>query len=177
MLRQFPLTSTHSSFWIKREYDQTPPPPEILENITAAGADLLNRTTENFKVRQDPTPTNGEDMADGVEEESRTPKEEKMDLDDPGSGGGRVTRGEYPFRFPFLMPHTHAHSRTPTGSASACTLPARRVLIQADSPYLSYCQLSISTNSSWPIVLHLDQLLLCHRQLRAETKGPSYLEG
>ena len=47
---------------------------------------------DNFKP-----PQNRESLAnesDGSGDEGhRTPKEEKMDLDDPGSGGGRVTRG------------------------------------------------------------------------------------
>ena len=73
-------------------HGQEPPPVAILEKITAKGGDTLSRTVENF---QPPPPRNG--VANGASESedegSKTPKEEKMDTDDPGSGGGRVTRG------------------------------------------------------------------------------------
>lgn len=45
-------------------------------------------------------------MASGAEsdasgaEERKTPKEEKMEVDEPGSGGGRISRGQY---FPQLV--------------------------------------------------------------------------
>ena len=80
------------AYAIKRVYKQEPPPKEIFENISAKGGDLLTRTIDNFKP-----PQNRESLADesdgSGDEERRTPKEEKMDIDDPGSGGGRVTRG------------------------------------------------------------------------------------
>lgn len=63
--------------------------------MTAKGGDLLNRTVENFKpplVRMNLS--NGQDSEGSEGEESKTPKEEKMDIDDPGSGGGRTSRGK-----------------------------------------------------------------------------------
>ena len=49
---------------------------------------------ENFKPPQSREPlTNGNDSDLSGDEEHKTPKEEKMDVDDPGSGGGRTTRG------------------------------------------------------------------------------------
>ena len=75
-------------------YDRDPPPPEILEKITAKGGDIRHRTVENFRpplVRE--SLTNGQDSEGSGGEENVTPKAEKMDIDDPGSGGGRTTRG------------------------------------------------------------------------------------
>ena len=44
---------------------------------------------------------NGDSDSGG--EEARTPKDEKMDIDEPGSGaGGRSTRGELSIRSPDL---------------------------------------------------------------------------
>ena len=80
------------AYAIKRVYKQEPPPKEIFENISAKGGDLLTRTMENFKPPQNRESLANESDGSG-DEEHRTPKEEKMDLDDPGSGGGRVTRG------------------------------------------------------------------------------------
>ena len=63
--------------------------------MTAKGGDLLNRTVDNFKpplVRMNLS--NGQDSEGSEGEESKTPKEEKMDIDDPGSGGGRTSRGK-----------------------------------------------------------------------------------
>ena len=93
-----------SAFEIKFVHNQEPPPKEILENISAKGGDLLTRTAENFRpppIREQQT--NGNDSEGSGEEERKTPKEEKMDLDDPGSGGGRTTRGEVTC-FHFIAP-------------------------------------------------------------------------
>ncbi len=51
---------------------------------------------ENFKppgARETGNLANGQDSDGSGDEEHRTPKEEKMDTDDPGSGG-RITRGK-----------------------------------------------------------------------------------
>ena len=84
--------TTCSAYEIKMIHGQEPPPVSILESLTAKGGDTLGRTLENFQPPQPRT-----DLANGASESedegTRTPKEEKMDIDDPGSGGGRVTRG------------------------------------------------------------------------------------
>ncbi|MCJ1245380.1 Chromatin structure-remodeling complex protein rsc9 [Trapelia coarctata] len=83
-----------AAYAIKRLHNQEPPPKEILEDISAKGGDLLSRTMENFKPPQSREHVaNGNDSELSGDEEHRTPKEEKMDVDDPGSGGGRATRG------------------------------------------------------------------------------------
>ena len=81
------------AYEIKRIHNQEPPPREILEDISAKGGDLLTRTLENFRPPQNRDYAgNGNDSDGSGEEDRKTPKEEKMDLDEPGSGG-RVTRG------------------------------------------------------------------------------------
>lgn len=74
-------------------HNREPPPVHILEKLTARGADILNRTVENFQP-----PQMGLNMANGnsdsENEELTTPKEEKMEIDDPGSGTGRTSRGK-----------------------------------------------------------------------------------
>lgn len=55
----------------------------------------MNRTVENFKPPQSrDNLANGQDSDGSGEEEGKTPKEEKMDIDDLGSAGGRVSRGK-----------------------------------------------------------------------------------
>lgn len=81
-----------SAYEIKSIHGQEPPPVSILEKLTAKGGDTLGRTLENFQ----PPPARAElanGASDSDDEGSKTPKEEKMDVDDPGSGGGRTTRG------------------------------------------------------------------------------------
>ena len=72
-----------------------PPPREILEDLTAKGGDLLNRTLENYSRRAVPEVEklqNGLD-SDDSDHENGTPRGDKMDIDDPPSTGRRVTRG------------------------------------------------------------------------------------
>lgn len=89
------LLTSNRAYEIKYFHRKEPPPKEILEDITAKGGDLLNRTMENFKLPLVRTNlSNGQDSEGSDGEESKTPKEEKMDIDDPGSGGGRTTRGK-----------------------------------------------------------------------------------
>ena len=81
-----------AAYEISKYWHETPPPPEVLENLTAKGGDLRQRTIENFH------PPNSRDsggLADGVDsadEEQRTPKADTMDVDEPGSTGRYPTR-------------------------------------------------------------------------------------
>lgn len=87
-----------SAYEISNFHHREPPPKEILEDVSAKGGDLLNRTVENYLGAANKEPEN---MANGKEEDSegsepevqKTPKEDKMDIDEPGSTGGRITRG------------------------------------------------------------------------------------
>ena len=79
------------AYEIKTLHNREPPPIEILEKLTAKGGDILSRTVENFRPPQKSTMFNGDSDSGG--EGSKTPKDEKMDIDEPGSIG-RSSRGE-----------------------------------------------------------------------------------
>lgn len=85
----------YSAYEIATFHKREPPPKEILEDVSAKGGDLLNRTLENYAPRAS---REAENLANGdrsdSEDEHNTPKDgDKMDIDEPGSTGGRVTRG------------------------------------------------------------------------------------
>ncbi|KAI9702778.1 MAG: Chromatin structure-remodeling complex protein rsc9 [Candelina mexicana] len=84
-----------AAYEISTFHHKEPPPKEILEDVTARGGDLLNRTIENYKGRGRETGAqlNGQDSEGTGDERQQTPKEDRMDVDEPGSTGGRVTRG------------------------------------------------------------------------------------
>ncbi|TKA79537.1 hypothetical protein B0A49_00382 [Cryomyces minteri] len=84
-----------AAYEISDHWKRDPPPKEILEDVSAKGGDLLTRTLENFDCpvgRETENLVNGDVSDAGDVEKEKTPKEEKMDIDDPGSTG-RVTRG------------------------------------------------------------------------------------
>jgi hypothetical protein len=88
------LTSS-SAYEISTFHKREPPPKEILEDVSAKGGDLLNRTLENYLPRAS---READNLANGdrsdSEDEHNTPKaNDKMDIDEPGSTGGRATRG------------------------------------------------------------------------------------
>ncbi|KAL8768838.1 MAG: hypothetical protein Q9209_005019 [Squamulea sp. 1 TL-2023] len=77
-----------AAFEIKDRHDREPPPKEILEDVTARGGDLLTRTVENYSQ------PSIEDAEPSGDDEVTTPNGgDKMDIDEPGSGTGRSTRG------------------------------------------------------------------------------------
>ena len=85
----------YSAYEISTHWKREPPPKEILEDVTAKGGGLLTRTMENFArpiSRETESLANGHDTASP--EPAKTPKEEKMDVDESGSASGRTTRGE-----------------------------------------------------------------------------------
>ena len=82
-----------SAYEIKYVHDQVPPPKEILEDISAKGGDILKRTVDNFRPPQVKEQVNGQDSEESGEEGRGTPKQDKMEIDEPGSGSGRTTRG------------------------------------------------------------------------------------
>ncbi|KAF2874461.1 hypothetical protein BDV95DRAFT_487869 [Massariosphaeria phaeospora] len=86
-----------AAYEISTVHKRDPPPKEILEDVSAKGGDLLNRTSENFfrpASRETERLRNGEDDSEDSDEDGesrKTPKADKMDVDEPGSTG-RVTR-------------------------------------------------------------------------------------
>lgn len=84
-LRAYEISTIH-----KRE----PPPKEILEDITAKGGDLLNRTAENFyrgSREAERLRTGDSDDSEEDGDVKKTPNADRMDVDEPGSTG-RATR-------------------------------------------------------------------------------------
>ncbi|KAF1956912.1 hypothetical protein CC80DRAFT_491777 [Byssothecium circinans] len=85
-----------AAYEISTIHKREPPPKEILEDVSAKGGDLLNRTVENYLrplSRDTGRLRNGEDDSEDSDEdgEKKTPRDDKMDVDDPGSLG-RSTR-------------------------------------------------------------------------------------
>lgn len=76
-----------AAYEIKTVHGKEPPPREILEDITAAGASLLTRTLENYRGKRDTSAVVSESGDDG------TPGRESMNPDDLLNSGGRATRG------------------------------------------------------------------------------------
>lgn len=115
------------AFEIKDRHNKTPPPKEILEDLTARGGDLLTRTLDTF--RQAPA----EDAEASGEEEVTTPNGNKMDIDEPGSGTGRSTRGDFICTFCISESAINHASRSETGSSTTGSLPARCIFIETDA--------------------------------------------
>jgi chromatin structure-remodeling complex subunit RSC9 len=82
-----------SAYEIATYWREEPPPPEILEHLTAKGGDLRTRTLENYPI---PTSRDSGALIDGIDsadEEQRTPnKADTMDVDEPGSASRYPTR-------------------------------------------------------------------------------------
>jgi hypothetical protein len=96
-----------SAYEISDVHKREPPPKEILEDVSAKGGDLLNRTVENYfrpVSREAESLANGQDKDsdDSDQDTHKTPKEDKMDIDEPGSTGGRITRGEASLYLQFM---------------------------------------------------------------------------
>ncbi|KAJ4381681.1 Chromatin structure-remodeling complex protein rsc9 [Didymella sp. IMI 355093] len=83
-----------AAYEISTIHKREPPPKEILEDITAKGGDLLNRTVENFyrgSREAERLRTGDSDDSDEDGDVKKTPNADRMDLDEPGSTG-RATR-------------------------------------------------------------------------------------
>ena len=65
----------------------------ILEALTAKGGDLLTRSVENFTAHGKSRGTHDGQESEASEEDARrTPKQERGDVEDPGSGTGRRSK-------------------------------------------------------------------------------------
>ncbi|GAB7363448.1 hypothetical protein MBLNU230_g3722t1 [Neophaeotheca triangularis] len=110
------------SYEIKNHWEKEPPPKEIVEDVTAKGANVMSRTLENFER---PAPKEQQDLQSGDQSdaspEQKTPKAEQAeDGEGPGSAtGGRTTRGlrQQPPQRVLFQPDLTA-SRQPRGSNS-----------------------------------------------------------
>jgi chromatin structure-remodeling complex subunit RSC9 len=83
---------SYSAYEIAKYWGETPPPREILEDMTAKGGDVRTRTLENYPPAN---PRAGNDSmledTDDKDEEQVTPKKEQPD-EEPGSASRYPTR-------------------------------------------------------------------------------------
>lgn len=116
------LCAYEISDWHKKE----PPPKEILEDQTAAGGAVMTRTLENYNGRR--VSWDAQQLANGRRssnasegEEEKTPREDKMDMDDPESVGrvGRGLRQQPPQRMLFQPDTLPARGRQSVGRSPA----------------------------------------------------------
>jgi hypothetical protein len=119
---------SHSAYEISTFHKREPPPKEILEDLTAKGGDLLNRTLENYHRRAHNRDV--DILANGIESDTEsnehtTPKADRMDLDEAPGSSGRVTRGTR------LQPSqdslTHCSRFAPRPRAARSLWPAARI--------------------------------------------------
>ena len=90
---------------------------------------------ENFRPPQNREHAgNGNDSDGSGEEDHKTPKEEKMDLDEPGSGG-RVTRGTVNQVCCREISIIDNIARTTTGPPTAPTLSARHLFFTPNTTH------------------------------------------
>jgi hypothetical protein len=120
-------TDDFSAYEITTFHKRDPPPKEILEDLTAKGGDLLNRTLENYHRRAHPREV--DILANGAESETddnehTTPKADRMDLDDAPGSSGRVTRGT---QSPPTVVLTHSIRFAPCTPAASFVRPAARL--------------------------------------------------
>ncbi|KAI9790973.1 MAG: Chromatin structure-remodeling complex protein rsc9 [Peltula sp. TS41687] len=94
-----------AAYEIVTVHKRTPPPREILEDISARGGSLLTRTLENFRphTNRESGQINGDEMEDSAGEEQKVQKEDGVDTED-GNGASpirRALRVAPPQRVPF----------------------------------------------------------------------------
>ncbi|KAI4261711.1 MAG: hypothetical protein L6R42_003091 [Xanthoria sp. 1 TBL-2021] len=140
-----------AAFEIKDRYNREPPPKEILEHVTARGGDLLTRTVENYSQ------PSIEDAEPSGDDEVTTPNGgEKMDLDDPGSGPGRSTRGlrQAPPQRVLFQPDLSSsrQTRTATGHGQS-PQPTTAPSIAYNSPSLPRSISSYEPRPPFPLTL------------------------
>jgi chromatin structure-remodeling complex subunit RSC9 len=116
------------AYEISTVHNREPPPKEILEDVSAKGGDLLNRTVDNFfppSSREAERLRNGEEDSEDDEEggdAKKTPKDDKMEVDEPGSVG-RSTRCMICHDLPWITLLMSYYS-TPPCAPTARSLPA-----------------------------------------------------
>lgn len=87
------------AYEIKYHWREEPPPPEIVENLTAKGGDVRKRTLETFNVPGARETGILADGAESAEDEQKTPKVGgALEAEEPGSGGRYSTSKRIRFR-------------------------------------------------------------------------------
>ena len=119
------------AFEILDIHKKEPPPKEILEDVSAKGGDLLNRTVENFQKPVSRVQPNGVHEESPDAEGDETPMKEKEEPEDPGSTGGRATRGwSY---FPSLDAFAQSSFADAIFNKGLRQAPPQRQLFQSDA--------------------------------------------
>ncbi|KAF2449398.1 hypothetical protein P171DRAFT_469459 [Karstenula rhodostoma CBS 690.94] len=108
-----------AAYEISTIHKREPPPKEILEDVSAKGGDLLTRNAENYfrPLSRETERLRGDDESEDSEGdgESKTPRENKMDVDDPGSLGRRSLRHAPPQRVLFQPEVSRRETRQSAG--------------------------------------------------------------
>lgn len=112
------------AYEISNHFNKEPPPKEILEDLTAKGGNVMERTIENFQPpvsREDKNLQAGDDS----DQEQSTPKQETSQ-DDPGSATGRSSRGlrQQPPQRVLFQPDLTAQGRQTRGQMQSSGSPA-----------------------------------------------------
>ena len=122
-----------AAYEISTIHNKEPPPPEILEHISAKGGSLLTRTLENYghKIIRNAGSLGG-DAADRSGDDG-TPARDRRADDTPGSGRASRGRREAPAQRVIFQPdtgpsrqprhasgqHAHSNAQTPTSHAQS----------------------------------------------------------
>ncbi|KAF2398709.1 hypothetical protein EJ06DRAFT_550085 [Trichodelitschia bisporula] len=133
-----------AAYEISDHHKREPPPKEILEDVSARGGDLLNRTVENYvpRVTQEAEGTANGNNTEGEDSDGKTPrKDDKMDTDEAPNIAARATRG--------TPPKTSSLTLTSPGLRQA---PPQRILFgsQPDTPSSRARNSARHTNSPTP---------------------------
>ena len=80
------------AYEIAKYWNETPPPKEILEDQTAKGGDLRSRTVANYNPGGMRESMSLQDTQDSADDDQTTPKKDRAELEEPGSGGRYPTR-------------------------------------------------------------------------------------
>ncbi|OAA61092.1 chromatin remodeling complex subunit [Niveomyces insectorum RCEF 264] len=109
-----------AAYEISTVHKQEPPPPEILEHISAKGGNLLTRTLENFGGHRAMRPSSGA-VDSGSGDDAMTPTRERRPDDGGGTPlSGRASRGlrEAPPQRVIFQPDTSSSRQSRHGSGS-----------------------------------------------------------
>ncbi|KAH8601344.1 hypothetical protein B0O99DRAFT_648706 [Bisporella sp. PMI_857] len=119
-----------SAYEISTVYGREPPPKEILEDTTAKGGNLLNRTLENWKPSANRTATSlGLNMeGSDASGDDGTPSRERNGSEEAPGSGGRAMRGlrNAPPQRVLFQPDTHS-SRQPRHVSATSNTPTPQI--------------------------------------------------
>ncbi|CEJ90921.1 Putative RSC complex subunit Rsc9 [[Torrubiella] hemipterigena] len=143
-----------AAFEIKTVHGKEPPPKEILEDVTAKGANLLSRTIDNFRGKRESNIGGNDSAASG---DDGTPARERPPPTDVSSSG-RASRGlrEAPAQRVIFQPDTGSSRSTRQASQHAANALASGVTqSQVPIPHNGMPPMPQSThNARGPSIMH-----------------------